>query len=105
MNRTARPRECPPPVDGAILQLFVQHMDGRQDVVTGQVRQARNAAGGGTWARAVACTCAVGLAVLFPQLAWADTGTDQLEVATDQVEAAAQGVSPGAVCEIGRAHV
>ena len=73
-------------------------MDGRQDVVTGQVRQARNAAGGGTWARAVACTCAVGLAVLFPQLAWADTGTDQLEVATDQVEAAAQGVSPGAVC-------
>lgn len=64
----------------------------------GHVRQARNAAGGGAWARAMACACAVGLAVLFPQLAWADAGTGQVETTTEQAEAAAQGKTPGAVC-------
>lgn len=64
----------------------------------GHVRQARNAAGGGAWARAMACACAVGLAILFPQLAWADVGTDQVETTTEQAEAAAQGKTPGAVC-------
>ena len=64
----------------------------------GHVRQARNAAGGGAWARAMACACAVGLAILFPQLAWADAGTGQVETTTEQAEAAAQGKTPGAVC-------
>lgn len=64
----------------------------------GHVRQARNAAGGGAWARAMACACAVGLAILFPQLAWADAGTGQVETTTEQAEAAAQGKTPRAVC-------
>lgn len=64
----------------------------------GHVRQARNAAGGGVRARAMACACAVGLAILFPQLAWADAGTGQVETTTEQAEAAAQGKTPGAVC-------
>lgn len=64
----------------------------------GRVRQVRNTAGGGVWARAMACACAVGLAILFPQLAWADVGTDQVETTTEQAEAAAQGKTPGAVC-------
>lgn len=63
-----------------------------------RVRQARNAAGGGVRARAMACVCAVGLAVLFPQLAWAGVGTGQVETTTEQAEAAAQGKTPGAVC-------
>ena len=63
-----------------------------------QVGQVKDAVGGRAWARAVACACAVGLAVLFPQLAWADVGTDQPEVATDHIEAAAQGATPEAVC-------
>ena len=62
----------------------------------GRVRQVRNTAGGGVWARAMACACAVGLAILFPQLAWADVGTDQVETTTEQAEAAAQGKTPGA---------
>lgn len=64
----------------------------------GRVRQVRHTAGGGAWARAMACACAVGLAILFPQLAWADVGTDQVETTTEQAEAAAQGKTPGAVC-------
>ena len=32
-----------------------------------------------TWARAVACVCVIGLAILLPQLAWADTDMGQVE--------------------------
>lgn len=33
------------------------------------------------WVRAVACVCVIGLAILLPQLAWANTGTGQVEAA------------------------
>ena len=32
-----------------------------------------------TWVRAVACVCVIGLAILLPQLAWADTDMGQVE--------------------------
>lgn len=34
-----------------------------------------------TWVRAVACVCVIGLAILLPQLAWADTDMGQVEAA------------------------
>lgn len=34
-----------------------------------------------TWVRAVACVCVIGLAILLPQLAWADTDMGQAEAA------------------------
>lgn len=34
-----------------------------------------------TWVRAVACVCVIGLAILLPRLAWADTDMGQVEAA------------------------
>lgn len=34
-----------------------------------------------TWVRAVVCVCVIGLAILLPQLAWADTDMGQVEAA------------------------
>ncbi len=34
-----------------------------------------------TWVRAVVCVCVIGLAILLPQLAWADTDMSQVEAA------------------------
>ena len=40
-----------------------------------------------TWVRAVACVCVIGLAILLPRLAWADTDMGQVEASIGEQEA------------------
>lgn len=47
----------------------------------GQLRGVGGTACKVTWVRAVACVCVIGLAILLPQLAWADTDMGQVEAA------------------------
>lgn len=45
----------------------------------GQLRRVGGTAYKVTWVRAVVCVCVIGLAILLPQLAWADTDMGQVE--------------------------
>ena len=45
----------------------------------GQLRRVGGTTCKVTWVRAVACVCVIGLAILLPQLAWADTDMGQVE--------------------------
>ena len=47
----------------------------------GQLRRVGGTAYKVTWVRAVVCVCMIGLAILLPQLAWADTDMGQVEAA------------------------
>ena len=47
----------------------------------GQLRRVGGTACKVTWVRAVACVCVIGLAILLPRLAWADTDMGQVEAA------------------------